>query len=179
MLSVALSSTLACTQANVSSLFSVVTLYTIQHRDVVDTLARGHVYAPAWRFVWPEFREAYRWLCGQHGWDQPPVWFWPSKDLCDRDVENREDMSLLTVSADDVAPVYLHFDAWHFVLNNQYACTEDEDMNAPRSRASILLSWRRLLDPNFYWGSEEYLGSTMQALLPRIYPEDVLNVEKA
>ena len=153
----------------------MVTLYTVQHRDVVDTLTRGHVYVPSWtKCHLPEFEPAYRWLAGQLGWKDPPVWLWPNRDDVTEQFDDSHLYAVITISCDDAAPHYLNFFAWHAVLNNSFLYFTDEELEAVFTQELVRESWLRLFKPI---PPEVEYGDTMQALLPRLFPEDVLNIE--
>lgn len=152
----------------------MVTLYTVQHRDVVDTLSRGHVYVPSWtKCHLPEFEPAYRWLCRYLRWKDPPVWLWPNRDDVDEEFDDCHQYAVITIKTEE-SPFYFNFHAWHAVLNNSFLSFTDEELDAEHTQEEIRESWLRLFQP--FPQDAEY-GDTMQALLPRLYPEDVFYVD--
>lgn len=173
----------------------VVRVWSVQTRDVLDSLAAGRVWRPDVRHVCAAWRPAYRWMAHQLAarvgapadGAQAPVWVWCQWRGANRrrpDLRSRGHLPSGTAGVRlelDIEPERLlcsDFELWHYVLNGWHlpaSRAEERAFDArpdPRRREA---SWQRVFDLD--WRHPRYADAraakSIQAVAWELRPDDL------
>lgn len=124
---------------------SLLTLWTIRHRDEFDMLMHDGVLRTDAEHIDKDFRSAYQWMGNQLAKKvEPPLgcvyplwawWHWQGSQRPMPDLRSGAHLPKGTLGVRikftiELSEVLLSdFDAWHAVLNNHYYATDDTDYN--------------------------------------------------